>query len=183
MTIESTPSGLDAGTWTLDGSHSEVGFSVRHAGISKVRGKFGEVEATATVGETLGDSSVTATIKTESFFSGDPNRDAHVRSGDFLDAEQFPELTFVSTSLTGQGETYALTGDLTIRGITLPTTFETEFNGSVVDPFGTTRAGFSGQTTISRKDFGLTWNAALEAGGVLVGDKVTISLELEFVRA
>ena len=103
MTIESTPSGLDAGTWTLDGSHSEVGFSVRHAGISKVRGKFGEVEATATVGETLGDSSVTATIKTESFFSGDPNRDAHVRSGDFLDAEQFPELTFVSTSLTGQG--------------------------------------------------------------------------------
>lgn len=183
MTTESTPSGLGVGTWTLDGSHSEVGFSVRHAGISKVRGKFSEVEATATVGQVLADSSVTATIKTESFFSGDPNRDAHVRSGDFLDAEQFPEMTFVSTSLTGQGETYALAGDLTIRGITLPATFETEFNGSVVDPFGTTRAGFSGQTMISRKDFGLTWNAALEAGGVLVGDKVTISLELEFIQA
>lgn len=183
MSIESTPTGLDTGTWTLDNSHSEVGFSVRHAGISKVRGKFGEVEATATVGQTLSESSVTASIKAESFSSGDANRDAHIRSGEFLDAEQFPELTFVSTSLTSQGETYELTGDLTIHGVTLPTTFETEFNGSVVDPFGVTRAGFTGQSTISRKEFGLTWNAALEAGGVLIGDKVTLSLELEFVRA
>lgn len=181
MTIESIPAGLNTGVWNLDNSHSEVGFSVRHAGISKVRGKFGEVTATATVGETLGDSSVTVSIKAESFSSGDANRDAHVRSGDFLDSEQFPELTFTSTSISGQGETYALNGDLTIRGVSHPVTFETEFNGAVVDPFGTSRAGFSGQTTISRKEFGLTWNAALEAGGVLVGDKVTISIEAEFV--
>ncbi len=118
-----------------------------------------------------------------SFDSGDANRDGHVKGADFFDVEQFPELTFTSTELSAAGETYELTGDLTIRGITSPVTFETEFNGVAVDPFGATRAGFSGQTTISRKEFGLTWNAALEAGGVLVGDKVTITLEVAFVKA
>lgn len=178
-----TPSALTPGTWNLDASHSEVGFAVRHAGISKVRGKFNEVSGVATVGETLADSSVAATIMAASFDSGDANRDGHVKGADFFDVEQFPELTFTSTELSAAGETYELTGDLTIRGITSPVTFETEFNGVAVDPFGATRAGFSGQTTISRKEFGLTWNAALEAGGVLVGDKVTITLEVAFVKA
>lgn len=183
MSVETTPAGLTTGTWTLDNSHSEIGFSVRHAGISKVRGQFKDVAATATVGETLADSSVEATAKIASLDTSDANRDGHLHSADFFDAEQFPDMTFKSTSISAQGETYSLNGDLTIRGTTLPVSFDTEFNGVAVDPFGTTRAGFSGQTTISRKDFGLTWNAALEAGGVLVGDKVTISLEVEFTQA
>ncbi len=175
--------GLTKGVWNLDATHSEVGFTVRHAGISKVRGKFTDIAATATVGETVTDSSVTATIQAASFNSGDATRDGHVRGADFFDVEQFAELTFVSTSITGAGDDYELSGDLTIRGITKPVIFETEFNGVAVDPFGATRAGFSAKTSISRKDFGLTWNAALEAGGVLVGDKVSIGLEVAFVRA
>ncbi len=178
-----TSTGLTQGVWNLDATHSEVGFTVRHAGISKVRGKFTDITATATVGQTAADSSVTATIQAASFDSGDANRDGHVRGADFFDVEQFPELTFVSTSIADSGDDYELSGDLTIRGITKPVTFETEFNGVAVDPFGATRAGFSGKASISRKDFGLTWNAALEAGGVLVGDKVTITLEVAFVRA
>jgi polyisoprenoid-binding protein YceI len=177
----SIPTGLTRGTWTLDGAHSDISFSVRHAGISKVRGTFDQVEAALQVGETTADSSITATIDTASFNSNDANRDAHVRGADFFDAEQFPQMTFASTSIAGSGETYTVTGDLTIRGTTRPVEIETEFNGVAVDPFGATRAGFSGQTTISRKDFGLTWNAALETGGVLVGDKVAITLDVAFV--
>ncbi|WP_299167217.1 YceI family protein [uncultured Arthrobacter sp.] len=175
------PTGLTQGNWNFDGSHSEVGFSVRHAGISKVRGNFDTVDATLQIGSSLEDSKVAATIKTESFNSNDENRDAHVRGGDFFDVEQFPEMTFESKRIEGAGETYKLIGDLTIRGITKEVVIDTEFNGVAVDPFGATRAGFSGQTVISRKEFGLTWNAALEAGGVLVGDKVTINLDAAFV--
>jgi polyisoprenoid-binding protein YceI len=179
--IMTVPTGLTTGTWSFDPAHSEVGFSVRHAGISKVRGSFKDVDATLTVGSSLEDSAITVTIRTASFTSGDENRDGHVKSPDFFDVEQFPEMTFVSTSHTGSGESYSITGDLTIRGITKSVVLEAEFNGVAVDPFGTTRAGVSASTSISRKDFGLTWNAALEAGGVLVGDKVTISIEAEFV--
>jgi polyisoprenoid-binding protein YceI len=179
--IMAIPTGLTEGTWNFDGAHSEVGFTVRHAGISKVRGNFDTVDATLQVGPSLQDSKVTATIKTESFNSNDENRDAHVRGGDFFDVEQFPEMTFESKRVEGAGETYKLIGDLTIRGITKEVVIDTEFNGVAVDPFGATRAGFSGQTVISRKEFGLTWNAALEAGGVLVGDKVTINLDAAFV--
>ncbi|WP_028279499.1 YceI family protein [Arthrobacter sp. H5] len=175
------PTGLTNGTWTLDGAHSEIGFSVRHAGISKVRGNFDTVDAALNIGPSLEGSKVVATIQTSSFNSNDENRDAHVRGGDFFDAEQFPEMTFESTGVAGSGETYQLTGNLTIRGITKEVVIDTEFNGVAVDPFGATRAGFSGQTVISRKEFGLTWNAALEAGGVLVGDKVTINLDAAFV--
>lgn len=172
------PTGLTTGTWTFDGSHSEVGFVVRHAGISKVRGSFDDVTATLDVAD---NSKIHAVAKTASFNSNDANRDAHVRGEDFFDAERFPELTFTSTNVTGSGETYQVTGDLTIRDITKSVTFDTEFNGVAVDPFGLTRAGFSGNTQISRKEFGLTWNAALETGGVLVGDKVTINLDVAFV--
>lgn len=175
------PTTLTPGTWTLDGPHSEVGFTVRHAGISKVRGSFDDVTATLRVAGTLEESLATATIAATSFNSNDVNRDAHVRSADFFDVEQFPHLTFVSTGCTGSGDTYDLHGDLTIRGITKPVTLLTEFNGVAVDAFGATRAGFSASTVISRRDFDLTWNAALEAGGVLVGDKVTIHVEVAFI--
>lgn len=179
--IEST--GLAQGTWNLDTSHSTVGFTVRHAGISKVRGQFTDVEGTLTLGETLADSSVSATIQAASFNSGDENRDGHVRSADFFDVETFPTLSFVSSAITGDEEDFELTGELTIRGISKTVTFKGEFNGVAVDPFGATRAGFEAKTVISRKEFGLTWNAALEAGGVLVSDKVTITLDVAFVKA
>ncbi|GAB3255591.1 YceI family protein [Arthrobacter pigmenti] len=177
----SIPTGLTKGTWTLDPSHSEVGFTVRHAGISKVRGNFDNVEAALEVADSLEKSRLSATAKTDSFNSNDANRDAHVKGADFFDAEKYPELKFVGTDVSGSGESYKITGDLTIKDTTKAVTFDTEFNGVAVDPFGATRAGFSGSTVINRKDFGLTWNAALETGGVLVGDKVTINLDVAFV--
>lgn len=175
------PASVTTGTWTLDASHSEIGFTVRHAGISKVRGQFKDAAATLQVGETLTDSKVTATIQTASFDSGDVNRDGHVKGEDFFDVEKFPEITFVSRHVKANGNSFDLVGDLTIKGVTKEVSIETEFNGVAVDPFGNTRAGVSGETTISRKDFGLTWNAVLEAGGVLVSDKVVINLELAFI--
>ncbi|MDJ0311785.1 YceI family protein [Arthrobacter sp. H35-D1] len=175
--------GLAQGTWNFDATHSEVGFMVRHAGISKVRGKFTDLEATLALGETVADSSVTATIQADSFNSGDVNRDGHVRGADFFDVETFPTLGFVSSTIAGDAESFEMTGELTIRGISKSVTFKGEFNGVAVDPFGATRAGFEASTVISRKDFGLTWNAALEAGGVLVSDKVTITLDVAFVKA
>lgn len=180
-TVESV--GLTQGVWTLDAPHSEVGFTVRHAGISKVRGKFNEVEATLELGETLETSKVTATIQASSFDSGDANRDGHVRSADFFEVETYPTLTFVSHSISGDAEDFEMTGELTMRGVTKVVTFKGEFNGVAVDPFGATRAGFDAKTVISRKEFGMVWNAALEAGGVLVSDKVTISLDVAFVKA
>jgi polyisoprenoid-binding protein YceI len=158
-----------------------VGFTVRHAGISKVRGSFNDVTAILDVGDSLENSRAEVTIGAASFNSNDTNRDAHVRGADFFDVERFPELTFTSTGFEGDGETYNLHGDLTIRDITRPVTFATDFNGVAIDPFGATRAGFSGTTMISRREFGLTWNAALEAGGVLVADKVTIILDVAFI--
>ncbi len=176
------PSGLTPGVWTLDMSHSEIGFTVRHAGISKVRGRFTDASAEARVGESLADASLHATVKTTSFESGDANRDGHVKGPDFFDVEEFPEMTFRATSVEGDGEDYTLTGDLTIRGITKPVELEVEFTGVAVDPFGATRAGFSAETDISRKEFGLTWNAALEAGGLLVSDKVKINVDAALVK-
>jgi polyisoprenoid-binding protein YceI len=173
---------LTPGVWTLDKSHSEVGFSVRHAGISKVRGRFTDASAEAHVGESLATSSLHATVKPARFDSGDANRDAHVRGADFFDVENFPEMTFRATGVEGDGEDYTVTGDLTIRGITKPVELEVEFTGVAVDPFGATRAGFSAEAEISRKDFGLTWNAALEAGGLLVSDKVKINVEAALVK-
>jgi len=176
------PAGLTPGIWALDMSHSDIGFTVRHAGISKVRGRFSDASATAHVRDSLQDSSLHATVKTVSFESGEPNRDAHVRGADFFDVENFPEMTFRATGVEGDGEDYTLTGDLTIRGITKPVELEVEFTGVAVDPFGATRAGFSAETEISRKEFGLTWNAALETGGFLVSDKVKINLEAALVK-
>ena len=175
------PADVATGTWTLDNSHSEIGFTVRHAGISKVRGQFTDAAATLDLAENVTDSKVNASIKTASFDSGDANRDGHVRGEDFFDVETFPEISFISNTIVPKGGAYELQGDLTIKGITRPVVLETEFNGVAVDPFGNTRAGLSAETTISRKDFGLTWNAVLEAGGVLVSDKVAINLELAFI--
>lgn len=171
------PEGLTTGTWTLDGSHTAAAFTVRHAGISKTRGQFETVEGSMTVGSTLEDTSFSVTIAVASVDTGNADRDGHLKSADFFDVENYPSMTFTSTSFDGS----TLNGELTIRDTTLPVSLEVEFEGAATDPFGIYRAGFSGTTKISRKSFGLTWNAALAAGGVLVGDEVKISIDAEFV--
>lgn len=176
----STLDRLVPGTWTFDPAHSSVDFVVRHAGISKVRGTFHDVTADFVVAEQVEDSALDAVIKTASVDTGDENRDGHVRTGDFFDVEQHPEMTFHATQISLGGGEGTITGDLTIKGITKSVVFDTEFNGVVVDAFEATRAGFEATTTISRKEFGLTWNAAIEAGGVLVSDKVVINLDVAF---
>lgn len=176
------PAGLTTGTWAIDASHSEAGFTVRHAGISKVRGKVAITEGSVTVGDTLAETSVTATLDPSTVSTGDAGRDGHLKSGDFFDVEAFGAWTFVSTEVRNDGGEYVIAGDLTIHGVTQPVELATEFAGTAVDPFGNTRAGFEASVTISRKDFGLTWNAALEAGGVLVSDKVVIALDISAIR-
>lgn len=172
---------IPAGTYQIDPSHSEVGFTVRHAGISKTRGTFEKFDGTITVAEHFADSKVEVTIDSASVNTGDANRDNHLRSADFWDAENKPTWTFVSTSVEGEGEEFVVNGDLTINGVTKPVALHVQYNGSGTDPFGFNRVGFSASTEISRKEFGLTWNAAMETGGFLVGDKVKIQLEVEAV--
>ena len=171
--------GYKTGTWVLDPAHSEVTFSVRHMMISKVRGVFGVKSATIVAGENPLDTTVTASVDVASVDTNDEGRDQHLRSADFFDAEQFPTLDFVSTGVRYEKGDFLVDGDLTIRGITKPATFEVEFGGFGTDPWGNYKAGATAKTVINREDFGLTWNAALETGGVLVGKDVTITLDLQ----
>ena len=181
-TSTALPTGLTTGTWVIDASHTEASFTVRHAGISKVRGTVAVTDGDITVGDDLASTSVSVTLDPATVTTGDANRDGHLKSGDFFDVEAFGQWTFVSTEIRESGRNYVIAGDLTIHGVTQPVELETEFNGTAVDPFGNTRAGFEATTTFSRKDFGLTWNAALEAGGVLVSDKVVIALDVSAIK-
>lgn len=171
---------LTAGTWNFDPAHSEIGFTVRHAGITKVHGVFEEATAQLTIAENISDSVVEATVQTGSVNTGNADRDGHLKSGDFFGTDEQAEMTFKSTAFDLDGEDLTISGDLTIKGETRSVKFAGEFAGAVVDAFGTTRAGASVTATISRKDFGMTWNAAIEAGGVLVSDKVVINLDVAF---
>ncbi len=170
------------GNYTLDPTHTRLGFVTRHAMVSKVRGSFTELEGTASGnGADPSSAKVSVTVKTDSFTTGVADRDGHIKSGDFLEVDKYPEITFVSTDAAIKGDDLELTGDRTIKGVTKSITIPFEFNGEAKDPFGNTRIGFEGKTKISRKDFGITWNAALETGGVLVSDEVTLELEVEAV--
>jgi len=169
------------GTWTIDPSHSEVSFKVRHLGISKTRGRFGSFRGDIVVADQPEDSRVAVEIDAASIDTKDEGRDAHLRSGDFFDADSFPTLTFVTTGVEAQGDRWVVTGDLTIRGVTRPVVLETEVAGLVTDPWGNQRVGFQASAEVNREDFGLTWNAALETGGLLVGKTVQIDLEVEAV--
>jgi polyisoprenoid-binding protein YceI len=181
MTVATAlPTELATGTWTIDPTHSEAAFTVRHAGISKVRGTVAITAGAVTV--TDEGASVTATLDPSTVSTGDANRDGHLKSGDFFDVEKFGQWTFASTEVRQDGGDWVIVGDLTIHGETRTVELVTEFNGVAVDPFGNTRAGFESSVTISRKDFGLTWNAALEAGGVLVSDKVVITLDVSAIK-
>lgn len=171
------------GTYQLDPAHKRVGFVARHMMVSKVRGEFGEASATITVAEDPTQSSVTATIQAASIDTGVADRDNHLRSGDFLDVEKFPTLEFRSTGIKSvDGNRFVLTGELTIKDVTRTVDLDVEFEGCGRSPFGQDIFGFSASTEIDREDFGLTWNVALETGGVLVGKKVKIEIEGEAIR-
>ena len=174
--------GYLAGTWAIDPVHSEVSFTVRHMMVSKVRGRFDKFEGTIVTAENPLESTVSASVDLSSISTGQEQRDAHVRSADFFEVENHPTMTFTSTGLRAGGDQFLLDGDLTIKGVTNPITIPFSFEGAAKDPFGNQRVGFEGAVTINRKDYGITWNAALETGGVLVSDKVTLEFEVSAVR-
>ncbi|MDQ7991456.1 MAG: YceI family protein [Propionicimonas sp.] len=173
------------GTYSLDPSHSRVGFVARHAMVTKVRGAFNDLAGTATIdGANPSASTLEVTIQTASIDTRDANRDGHLRSADFFDAETYPTISFVATGFElTDAATVAVTGDLTIKGVTKPVTVPFEFGGAALDPFGNQRIGFEGSVVVNRKDWGLTWNAALETGGVLVSEKVTLEFEVSAIKA
>ncbi len=173
--------GYVAGTWEIDASHSEVAFSVRHMMLSKVRGRFGTFTGTITTGDTPEQSSVAADIELSSITTGNDQRDGHVRSPEFFDTVNHPQMTFRSTSVRPEGDHWVISGDLSLKGVTRPVELRTELLGIGPDAFGGTRAGFAATTAINRHDFGVSWNAAIEGGGVVVGDRVDITLDIQAV--
>lgn len=182
--MATTLEGLTPGVWTVDPTHSEVGFVVRHLMVSKVKGRFSGVSGTITVADDALASTVEASAEVATVDTRDANRDGHLRSPDFFDAETHPAITFRSTGIRADGTDYLLDGELTIKGVTQPVTFGLEYNGAAVNPMNQSQtAGFSAETEINRKDFDLGWNVALETGGVMVSDKVKIALEIEASKA
>ena len=165
-------------TWKLDPTHSELTFKVKHMMISNVKGEFTNFDAEITTeDDTFSKAKVSASIKTDSVFTNNTDRDTHLKSADFFNAEKYPAITFEAEALTGD-----VTGNLTINGVTKPVTLDVDFGGIGQDPWGNTKAGFSFEGKIKRSDFGLNWNATLEAGGVLVSDEVKIAGDLQFVK-
>ncbi|MFC7488116.1 YceI family protein [Knoellia sp. CPCC 206453] len=171
-----------AGDYTIDPSHSRLGFSARHAMVTKVRGSFDEFEGTAHIDTaTPANSKVDVTIQAASVTTGNEQRDGHLRTPDFFDIAHYPTLTFTSTDVARDGSEWAITGDLTINGVTKPVTIDFEETGSAKDPFGNTRIGFEGATTIDRTEWNLSFNAALETGGVLVSEKVKLEFDISAI--
>jgi polyisoprenoid-binding protein YceI len=170
-----------AGTWSLDPAHTEIGFVVRHMMVSKVRGRFEKYNATIVTAPNPTESYVEVEVDLSSITTGNDQRDAHLRSSDFFDVETSPAMTFRSTAIRPNGEDFLVDGDLTIRGVTRPITLNVEVGGFGPDAYGGIRSGFSATAEINRRDFGVNWNAAIEGGGVVVSDKVTITIEAEAV--
>ena len=171
------------GTYVIDPSHSRMGFVARHAMVTKVRGAFTEFSGQAVTGAGLADARIEVSMKAASIDTGSADRDGHLRSGDFFSTEEHSDLTFVSTSVEAvDADTLRVAGDLTIKGVSRPVSIDFEYAGAATDPFGNLRVGFEGSTVIKRSDFGITWNAALEAGGVLVSDKITLEIEISAIK-
>jgi polyisoprenoid-binding protein YceI len=172
------------GDYTIDTAHSRVGFVARHAMVTKVRGSFNEFEGSIHIdGENPQNSSGRVTIQAKSIDTRNGQRDDHLRSNDFLDMDNHPEVTFVSTGIAQAGDdTFTVTGDLTVRGVTKSLEIPFEYTGTATDPFGNQRVGLEGSVVINRKDFGVSWNAALESGGVLVSEKVTLEIEVSAIK-
>ena len=169
--------------WSIDPAHTQVGFSVKHLMITNVKGRFSHVTGTVRLDTAISQPEVDISIDATSITTGDPKRDAHLRSADFLHVEQHPTIQFRATRLDGNVDTkFTLDGELTIRGVTRPATLYVISEGRANDPWGNAKAGYTATTRINRKDFGLEWNVALEAGGVLVGEDVKITIETQLVR-
>jgi len=173
------------GDYVIDPAHTRIGFVARHAMVTKVRGSFTEFEGNVHLDEqSPTQSSAQIVIKVHSIDTGNADRDRHLRSNDFFAMDEFPEITFISTAAEKVGdEDFKLVGDLTVRGVTNPIAIDFEYQGSAKDPYGNLRAGFEGKATINRKDFGVTTNLALETGGVLVGDKITLEFDVSLIRS
>ena len=178
MSVLST---LPAGTFTIDGSHSRVGFSARHAMVTKVRGSFNDYTGSAVIAD--GAASLSIEINVASIDTRSADRDGHLQSPDFFDVANFPKITFTSTSIKDGGAGIVVEGNLTIKDVTKPLTIEFEYTGTAKDPFGNDRFGFEGEAEINRKDFGLTWNAALETGGILVSENIKLEFEISTILA
>lgn len=172
------------GTYELDPAHSRIGFVARHAMVTKVRGAFTDVTGSGRLdAEDPANSSFEVTIRAASIDTNNADRDAHLRSNDFLDMDNHPTITFASTDVEPRGsDRFAVTGDLSIRGTTEPISFEVELTGPATDPFGNQRIGLEGRTEVNRKDWGVSWNATLDAGGVLVSDQVTLEFDVSAIR-
>ncbi len=181
-TTRTTIPGLVPGTWTIDPVHSEVSFTVRHMMVSKVRGTFRSFDAELVVADDQLESTVNATVDVASFDTGNADRDAHIRSADFLDLDQHPTMTYRSTGIRPDGDDYVVDGELTLHGVTRPVALQLEVGGVTTDPYGNLRLGLSATTEVNRRDFGIDISMPLEAGGVVVGDKVKISLDVEATR-
>jgi polyisoprenoid-binding protein YceI len=181
-TITTIP-GYLAGTWTIDPVHSDVGFTVRHMMVSKVRGRFARFEGQIVTGANPADSTVTASIDLASIDTNNAQRDDHVRSADFFEVEKYPTMTYRSTSVRQDGGDLILDGELTLKGVTKSVPLRLELNGFGPDAYGGTRAGFTATAEINRRDFGVNFNAAIETGGAVVSDKISIHLEVEAVLA
>ena len=171
-----------AGTWVIDPSHSRLGFETRHAVITKVRGHFADFEGTIVIGEDTSASTVKISAKLDSIDTGSADRDGHLKSADFFDTENTNELVFESTGIKATGDTFVVTGNLKIKDVTNSIDIAVEATGTAVDPYGNIRAGFEGTSELSRKDFGLTWNVALETGGFLVSDNVKLQLDISAIK-
>ncbi|CAB4772270.1 unannotated protein [freshwater metagenome] len=173
---------LPAGTYTIDASHSRVGFSARHAMVTKVRGSFNDYTGSAVVAD--GAATISIEINAGSVDTRSADRDGHLQSPDFFDVANFPKITFASTSVKDLGsEKLSVEGNLTIKDVTRPITIEFEYSGTATDPFGNSRYGFEGAAEINRKDFGLVWNAALETGGILVSENIKLEFEISTIAA
>lgn len=173
----------ETGTWKIDPAHTFIRFAVRHMAVAKVRGSFKSFEGTIEIGDSFAESSVEVSIDADSLDTGVEDRDQHLKSGDFLDAENHPTLEFASTAIRETDSGYEVDGGLTIRGETRPVTLELEYDGVVTDPWGNDKAIFTAETTIDREDWDLTWNQVLETGGLLVGKKVNIEIEAQAQKA
>lgn len=179
----SAATSVPAGTWSIDPSHTRIGFVARHMMVTKVRGEFREYTAEVHVAADPLESTLTAEVQMASIDTGNADRDGHLRTSDFFDIEQYPTMKLVATGFEQTGDGYVMHARLTIKGVTRSVDFDLELDGVGQDPWGGTRAGFVASTTINRKDWGIEWNAPLETGGVLVGDKVQIELDVQLVKS
>jgi polyisoprenoid-binding protein YceI len=184
MSTTNTAASTLTGTYAIDPTHSRIGFVARHAMVTKVRGSFNEFAGAGSFdAEDPTNSRLQLTIQAASIDTRNADRDGHLKGNDFFDMETYPEITFASTAVEQvDTENYRVTGDLTIKGVTKPVTVDFEYTGTAVDPYGNVRLGLEGKTVVNRKDWGVNWNAALEAGGVLVSEKVTLEFEVSAIR-